>query len=75
MKAPLINCPNCNSPQKFITRERKDDEFIVKFIACNMCREQFVVDRYPINKKKFLEKSNILRFRERRRSSLRIGNG
>lgn len=74
MKPHPINCPNCNSVQRFPLKDKVEDNFIVKFITCNMCHEEIVVDRYPFNEKKNRDRSNILKMRTRRRD-LRIKNG
>lgn len=71
MKIPSINCPNCNSNQRFYPRDRIENETIVKFICCLMCKEEFVIDEYPRNEKKNKTKATIIRNRSIR-SNLRF---
>lgn len=74
MKGHQINCPNCNSPQNFAPRERVENEIIVKYICCLMCRTEFTVDTYPATEKKKRERAVILKLRKIRRET-KFNNG
>lgn len=71
MKAQSINCPNCNSPQKFVVKEKIESDLIIKFVSCLMCREETVIDTYAVNEKKMRQKTSILKFRQTR-SEMRL---
>jgi len=66
-KIQSTNCPNCNSIQKFAPKERVEKDVIVKFISCNMCREEIVIDTYLQTNKKSVRRASIIRNRKSRR--------
>jgi len=74
MKGQSINCPNCNSQQRFSPKEKVDNGFIIKYVNCLTCREQFIIDTYPVNQKKMRQKASILKLRKIRRD-MRLKNG
>lgn len=71
MKAQFINCPNCNSPQKFTAKEKIENNLIIKFVSCLMCREEIVIDTYAVSEKKMRQKTSILKLRQTR-SEMRL---
>lgn len=74
MKDQFINCPNCNSPQKFSAKEKVEDSLIIKYVNCLTCREQFIIDTYPVDQKKVRQQARILKLRRKRRD-MRLKNG
>lgn len=68
MKLPEANCPRCNSPQKFFPRERTNGDMIEKYIRCNMCTLETVLDSYPAAQRVSRKKSIVLRNRKIRRN-------
>lgn len=67
MKALSINCPNCNSAQKFPLHEKVEEGFIIKYVSCLMCREEIVIDTYPLSEHKMRSKAAILKLRKIRK--------
>lgn len=69
-----INCPNCNSRQRFTIKERVEQDLIVKYSSCLMCFEDIVIDTYPVQEQKNRQRASILKLRNARRE-LRLKNG
>lgn len=69
-----INCPNCNSLQRFTIKDRVEKDLIIKYTSCLMCFEEIVIDTYPANIKKNKQRASILKLRDTRRE-LRLKNG
>ena len=57
---PRVNCPNCNSLQRFPLHERGRSGQIQVFIHCLMCREEFSIAVLSKDEK-FLRKRDHLR--------------
>lgn len=69
-----LNCPNCNSLQRFTIKERVEKDLIVKYSSCLMCFEEIIIDTYPASTKKNKQRASILKLRNIRRE-LRLRNG
>jgi len=69
-----LNCPNCNSLQRFTIKERVDKDLIIKYSSCLMCLEEIIIDTYPVTLQKNKQRASILKLRNTRRE-LKLRNG